>query len=98
MNAICYYTKTIKGYQWFIDPDHSNNPNSCIMAIALNKEVYASDLNSLVHDGNISSEELESISAFDNTFGTNKDFRIIKQIAKRYNVKLKYHKKILNEL
>ena len=98
MNAICYYTKTKKGYEWFIDPDHCYNSNSCIMAIALNKEVYADDLNSMVHDGNISSEELDSIEAFDNTFGTIKDFRIIKQIAKRYNVKLKFHKKILNEL
>ena len=98
MNAICYYTKTIKGYQWFIDPYHYYNSNSCIMAIALSREILASDLNSLVHDGNISSEELDSITAFDNTFGTIKDFRIIKQIAKRYNVKLKYHKKILNEL
>ena len=60
----------------------------CIMAVALKQQVTLNDLYNLKRKNMITLKELRAIQKMDDADALQKDVEIIKNLAKRYNVKI----------
>jgi len=86
---ICYYKINDGCYTW-ADGDHGDAiaDEKCIMAVALGKNVDGNDLSRLQENGTLDIGERMAIGNFDLSNGTIEDKKVIKEIAKRHQVKL----------
>lgn len=84
---VCKYTKWANGYGWV-----GEVCKSCIMAVALRKQIHMLDLHKLKNDGKLTETELGAIRSFDHETGTKEDLNILKILADSYKIKLEHVK------
>lgn len=59
---------------------------SCVMSVALKREVHYNDLEDLVSTSKITKEERIAINKVDGAFASDADVEVIKKLAARYSV------------
>ena len=65
----------------------------CIMAVALDHTVRGRELDTLFENNELSEFEFDAITNLDWDSGTDEDVKLIRKIAKRYNVEIIIHQK-----